>query len=66
LTALCHKSDTLTVAKLKSLILDIIHQISILHQLKNNNVLSKEDWFWRKQLKFRKDGNNVAIFMGNA
>ena len=66
LTALCHKSDYLTVAKLKSLILDIIHQISILNDLKAHNVVSKDDWLWRKQLKFKMQGNNVNIYMGNA
>lgn len=66
LTALCHKSDYLTVAKLKSLILDIIHQISILNDLKAHNVASKDDWLWRKQLKFKMQGNDVNIYMGNA
>ena len=54
------------MTKLKSLILDVIHQISILNDLKQNNITSSEDWLWRKQLKFKMKNKDVAIYMGNA
>ncbi|KAJ3309792.1 Cytoplasmic dynein 2 heavy chain 1 [Boothiomyces sp. JEL0838] len=41
---------TITELKIKSLILDIIHFIDVVGQLKN--VTSVEAWSWRKQLRF--------------
>lgn len=38
--------------KLKALILDIIHNIDIVKQLQEAEVSSKEDWAWKKQLRF--------------
>ncbi|KAI8896032.1 dynein heavy chain and region D6 of dynein motor-domain-containing protein [Globomyces pollinis-pini] len=38
--------------KIKSLILDIIHFIDVLDQLKKANVKSIDDWGWSKQLRF--------------
>ncbi|XP_056467776.1 cytoplasmic dynein 2 heavy chain 1 isoform X1 [Gadus chalcogrammus] len=38
--------------KLKALILDIIHNISVVRQLNQAGVCSPDDWSWRKQLRF--------------
>ncbi|XP_065136472.1 cytoplasmic dynein 2 heavy chain 1 [Paramisgurnus dabryanus] len=38
--------------KLKALILDVIHNISVVQCLKEAQVLSVDDWAWRKQLRF--------------
>ncbi|XP_041850617.1 cytoplasmic dynein 2 heavy chain 1 [Melanotaenia boesemani] len=38
--------------KLKALILDIIHNISVVKQLNQTGVTSTDDWAWRKQLRF--------------
>ncbi|KAM4627347.1 cytoplasmic dynein 2 heavy chain 1 [Polymixia lowei] len=38
--------------KLKSLILDIIHNISVVKQLSQAGVSSSEAWAWKKQLRF--------------
>ncbi|XP_024132434.1 cytoplasmic dynein 2 heavy chain 1 [Oryzias melastigma] len=38
--------------KLKALILDIIHNISMVKQLNQAGVTSTDDWAWRKQLRF--------------
>ncbi|KAJ3590899.1 hypothetical protein NHX12_008847 [Muraenolepis orangiensis] len=38
--------------KLKALILDIIHNISVVKQLNQAGVCSPDDWSWRKQLRF--------------
>uniref|UniRef100_H3AMW9 Uncharacterized protein n=1 Tax=Latimeria chalumnae TaxID=7897 RepID=H3AMW9_LATCH len=38
--------------KLKTLILDIIHNIDVLKQLTQAQVHSTEDWAWKKQLRF--------------
>ena len=55
LTKKCHYfSDQLILSKIKSLILDLIHQISVL------------DWNWHKQLKFIQNGQDVRIAMADA
>lgn len=38
--------------KLKALILDIIHNISVVKQLNQTGVSSPEAWGWKKQLRF--------------
>uniref|UniRef100_H2M4S9 Cytoplasmic dynein 2 heavy chain 1 n=1 Tax=Oryzias latipes TaxID=8090 RepID=H2M4S9_ORYLA len=38
--------------KLKALILDIIHNISMVKQLNQAGVTSTDDWAWKKQLRF--------------
>ena len=44
--------DELILAKIKSLILDVIHQISLVELLITTNTSSVNDWNWHKQLKF--------------
>ena len=38
--------------KLKALILDTIHHISIVEKLIDSKVRSIDDWLWKKQLRF--------------
>lgn len=38
--------------KLKALILDIIHNISVVKQLNQGEVTSPDAWAWKKQLRF--------------
>ena len=39
-------------AKIKSLIMDVIHQISVVEELAANKVVDSKSWFWFKQLKY--------------
>ena len=41
--------------KLKALILDTIHHISIVEQLIESKIRSIDDWLWQKQLRFYMD-----------
>ena len=52
--------------KLKSLILDLIHHISILDELESGDHSSKDCWLWQKQLRFYFEGSNVIIKQSNA
>lgn len=54
------------LAKIKSLILDVIHQISILDSLIVENAQSSSDWSWHKQLKILTEQSNVRLHMANA
>lgn len=67
LTKRCHQTkQELTLAKIKSLILDVIHQISIVEYLVENGVQSVNDWSWYKQLKIVEEANGVKLHMANA
>lgn len=66
LTSQCHDSPDLILSKLKSLILDVIHQIDILNQLLNSKVKSTSDWQWFKQLSYSKRNKDVLISMANS
>jgi dynein heavy chain 2 len=66
LTASCHGSSDLTLAKIKSLILDAIHQIDVLNQLLLSKVKETSEWPWFKQLRYSRQGKNVVIDMANA
>lgn len=47
----CAESSVLQL-KLKALILDIIHNISVVKQLSQAGVTSPDAWAWQKQLRF--------------
>uniref|UniRef100_A0A672SSD2 Dynein cytoplasmic 2 heavy chain 1 n=1 Tax=Sinocyclocheilus grahami TaxID=75366 RepID=A0A672SSD2_SINGR len=38
--------------KLKALILDVIHNISVVQSLREAQIQSTDDWIWKKQLRF--------------
>ena len=54
--------------KLKALILDTIHHISIVEELIDSKVRSVDDWLWKKQLRFymNKQTNTATISMVDA
>lgn len=47
--------------KLKALILDVIHNISVVKQLNQAGVTSPDSWAWRKQLRFYMDTNKCCV-----
>lgn len=67
LTKKCHMTkDELVLAKIKSLILDVIHQISIIDVLLTTNTSLTGDWNWHKQLKFVQDKSSIKLNMANS
>ncbi|KAK5644080.1 hypothetical protein RI129_007925 [Pyrocoelia pectoralis] len=53
--------------KLKSLLLDTIHHISVIEGLIENNVIKVNDWNWQKQLRYYSDkSGNITLKMVNA
>uniref|UniRef100_A0A9J7YQK8 Cytoplasmic dynein 2 heavy chain 1 n=1 Tax=Cyprinus carpio carpio TaxID=630221 RepID=A0A9J7YQK8_CYPCA len=44
--------STVLQLKLKALILDVIHNISVVQSLREAQVHSTDDWIWKKQLRF--------------
>lgn len=55
-TSFDNKGDVLLFAKLKALILDIIHNVDVVDQLLRDDVImsssNPNDWMWYKQLKY--------------
>jgi dynein heavy chain 2, cytosolic len=60
LTLLASGASKLISVKLKSMILDIIHQISIVDSLESTGTSSLEDWEWFKQLKASMNSSKTA------
>ncbi|KAF5224389.1 Cytoplasmic dynein 2 heavy chain (DYNC2H1) [Trypanosoma cruzi] len=54
-------SDLVVVLKLKSLIMDLIHNIEVVDILIRNGVEKETDWLWRKQLRYYLDHNNNCV-----
>uniref|UniRef100_A0A915PL62 Cytoplasmic dynein 2 heavy chain 1 n=1 Tax=Setaria digitata TaxID=48799 RepID=A0A915PL62_9BILA len=54
-------TDTVLKLKLKALIMDIIHNISIVDELINNSPCSKSSWIWQKQLRFYLESKECVI-----
>lgn len=58
---------TVTELKIKSLMLDTLHNISIVKELKAAKATSVSDWVWRKQLRFYlNSGTNCVVRMNDA
>ncbi|KAK4887690.1 hypothetical protein RN001_003961 [Aquatica leii] len=67
LSSLDDQYSNLIEIKLKALILDTIHHISVIEELLKTNVVKVDDWNWQKQLRYYSDGSgNVKIKMVNA
>lgn len=45
-------SDDLTKIKIRSILLDLVHQATIVQQLIDENVTNVQDWCWVQQMKF--------------
>ncbi|KRT83669.1 hypothetical protein AMK59_3304, partial [Oryctes borbonicus] len=54
--------------KLKSLLLDTIHNIDVIEELIDDNVTKITDWTWQKQLRFyvKSSAGDVTVKMANA
>ncbi|KAG5475409.1 hypothetical protein LSCM1_03523 [Leishmania martiniquensis] len=53
LTAMTPELDAVQALKAKALILDTIHSIEVVDLLMKRNVRNVDEWWWRKQLRYR-------------
>jgi len=53
--------DTLLSIKLKALVLDLIHDLDVVEQVRREGARSTDDWFWRKQLRFYDGGETGCL-----
>ena len=70
LTAQELEFETVLSIKVKSLILDNIHFLTVIEELITNEIRDSEDWIWRKQLRFysnkQRNSSVLNIQMGNS
>ena len=62
-TSFDNKGDSLLFSKVKALILDIIHNISVVDDLLSDNIVQSKqpnDWMWYKQLRYSLEAQNNA------
>lgn len=55
LTQIDTRDDELLAYKVKSLVLDAVHNIDVVKQLIQSRVTSLDNWVWHKQLQFSID-----------
>ena len=68
-TSFDNKGDDLLFVKVKALILDIIHNISVVDELLVDGIVQSRqpsDWMWYKQLRYTLDGQNLQVGMCDA
>ena len=53
--------DPLSRLKIKSLVLELIHNIEVAEMLAEKRVSGLEDWAWQKQLRFYLNGNGACL-----
>ena len=68
LTSLELENKPVETLKLKAIILDVIHNVDVCQQLRDNQVKSRSDWYWHKQLRFyvKPDTGKCFIKMADA
>ena len=55
-----------TDLKYKALIMDTVHNMDVVQQLKDARIRSVFDWLWQKQLRFYLENNKAIIRMVDA
>ncbi|UJR10563.1 hypothetical protein I4U23_014763 [Adineta vaga] len=55
-----------TDLKYKALIMDTVHNMDVVQQLKDARIRNVYDWLWQKQLRFYLEHNNAVIKMVDA
>lgn len=68
-TSFDNKGDDLIFSKVKSLIMDIIHNIQVVEDLMNDQITTSKqpnDWMWFKQLRYSLEGQTCLVGMCDA
>jgi dynein heavy chain 2 len=66
LTGQDFSSDLLAQLKMKSLVLDVVHNLDVLDQLLRKGVRSLDEWQWKKQLKYYLEKGKSVVRMFDA
>jgi dynein heavy chain 2 len=66
LTSTDFTGEPLYHLKMKSLVLDIVHQIDVVAQLLKKKCRSLEEWVWKKQLRYYMERDKAVVRMSDA
>lgn len=55
--------DNLTKIKIRSILLDLVHQATIVQQMIDENVTTLQDWHWIQQMKFYLNSSTKLIMV---
>lgn len=55
------KADNLTQTKVRGVLLDLVHHVSIVQQLIDDGVTSTQDWGWMQQIRFYLHASNNLV-----
>lgn len=64
-----NKGDSLLFSKVKALILDLIHNVDVVDQLMNDQIMQSKqphDWMWYKQLRYSLERETCQVGMADA
>lgn len=53
--------DSLFCLKIRSILIDLVHHVSIVEHLLANNVTNIQDWYWLQQIKYYMNPNHIVI-----
>ena len=65
-TSIDFAGQPLEQLKMKSLVMDLVHNVDVVQQLKNKNVRSINEYQWQKQLRYYYEDNYAIVRMFNA
>lgn len=60
-TMLVEATDSLFSLKIRSILIDLVHHVSIVENLIANNVTNIQDWCWLQQIKFYMNSNQMVV-----
>jgi dynein heavy chain 2 len=65
-TSLDMSSQPLEQLKMKALVMDLVHNIDVVVQLKRKKTTNVEQWQWKKQLRYYYESNKAVVKMSDA
>lgn len=65
-TSIDFAGQPLEQLKMKSLVMDLVHNIDVIDQLRDKNTKKVSDWQWQKQLRYYIEGNLAVVKMADA
>ena len=65
-TSIDFTGQPLEQLKMKSLVMDLVHNVDVVEQLQRKDVRKNTDWQWQKQLRYYVEGTRAVVKMSDA
>lgn len=65
-TSLDMSAQPLEQLKMKALVMDLVHNIDVVEQLKRKKTTNVDQWQWKKQLRYYYENNKAIVKMSDA